>query len=58
MATAKQGREKAERKAPSEPRPSASLILVNERNEVLMIQRNMEGSFAGAYVSTLLSYLL
>lgn len=34
------------------PRPSASLILVNAKNEVLMVQRNPDSrSFAGAHVS-------
>ncbi len=39
-------------KKPSEPRPSASVILINEHNEVLMVQRNPQSkSFAGAHVS-------
>ncbi|KLO19157.1 hypothetical protein SCHPADRAFT_818464 [Schizopora paradoxa] len=38
-------------KNPSEPRPSASAILINEHNEVLMVQRNPQSkSFAGAHV--------
>jgi len=38
-------------KKPSEPRPSASVILINEHNEVLMVQRNPQSkSFAGAHV--------
>ncbi|KAJ3932816.1 MAG: NUDIX hydrolase domain-like protein, partial [Lentinula lateritia] len=36
---------------PPTPRPSASLVLINERNEVLMVQRNPHAStFAGATV--------
>ncbi|KAI5119954.1 hypothetical protein M0805_002143 [Coniferiporia weirii] len=36
---------------PAPPRPSASLIVVNARNEVLMVQRSTDSrSFAGAYV--------
>ena len=48
----------AGRKAPVEPRPSASLILLNDRNEVLMVQRNMLGAFAGAFVSCRFSLLV
>lgn len=33
------------------PRPSASLILVNSANEVLLIQRNKGHSFGGMHVS-------
>ena len=37
--------------APAKPRPSASLIVVNSQNEVLLVQRNPKaGSFAGAHV--------
>lgn len=37
--------------ASDEPRPSASLILVNEHNEVLLVQRNPQArSFAGTHV--------
>ena len=36
---------------PSVPRPSASLIVVNHRNEILLVQRNPKSrSFAGAHV--------
>ena len=36
---------------PSVPRPSASLIVVNDKNEVLLVQRNSKSrSFAGAHV--------
>ncbi|KAJ4475690.1 hypothetical protein J3R30DRAFT_3501923 [Lentinula aciculospora] len=36
---------------PPVPRPSASLVIINERNEVLMVQRNPHASsFAGATV--------
>ncbi|KAF9779884.1 hypothetical protein BJ322DRAFT_1086998 [Thelephora terrestris] len=36
---------------PSVPRPSASLIVVNDRNEILLVQRNPNSrSFAGAHV--------
>lgn len=35
------------------PRPSATLIIVNPRNEVLMVQRNPEARhFAGVTVSS------
>lgn len=38
-------------KLPSVPRPSASLIVVNDRNEILLVQRNLKSrSFAGAQV--------
>ncbi|KAJ3997293.1 hypothetical protein F5050DRAFT_1753155 [Lentinula boryana] len=37
--------------APPTPRPSASLVIINERNEVLMVQRNPQASsFAGVTV--------
>ncbi|KAJ3822632.1 NUDIX domain-containing protein [Lentinula raphanica] len=37
--------------APPIPRPSASLVIINERNEVLMVQRNPQArSFAGVTV--------
>ncbi|KAH7923552.1 hypothetical protein BV22DRAFT_1048098 [Leucogyrophana mollusca] len=37
--------------SPAEPRPSASLIIVNERNEILLVQRNPEArSFGGTHV--------
>ncbi|KAF9227727.1 hypothetical protein BS17DRAFT_694123 [Gyrodon lividus] len=36
---------------PTEPRPSASLVVINHRNEVLLVQRNPQArSFAGTYV--------
>ncbi|KAH7889528.1 hypothetical protein F5I97DRAFT_1924065 [Phlebopus sp. FC_14] len=36
---------------PVEPRPSASLIIINDRNEVLLVQRNPQArSFAGIHV--------
>ncbi|KAF9642649.1 hypothetical protein BDM02DRAFT_3105414 [Thelephora ganbajun] len=36
---------------PSVPRPSASLIVVNDRNEILLVQRNPKSrSFAGVHV--------
>ena len=36
---------------PSVPRPSASLIVINDRNEILLVQRNPKSrSFAGAHV--------
>ncbi|KAH8099555.1 hypothetical protein BXZ70DRAFT_234370 [Cristinia sonorae] len=42
---------RATRPSPSEPRPSASLIIVNPQNEVLLVQRNPKaGTFAGAHV--------
>jgi len=38
-------------RAPSVPRPSASLIVVNDNNEILLVQRNPKSrSFAGAHV--------
>ncbi|KAJ6490659.1 NUDIX hydrolase domain-like protein [Mycena vitilis] len=38
-------------KTPPTPRPSASLVVVNSRNEVLFVQRNPEArSFAGVHV--------
>ncbi|EEB91528.1 hypothetical protein MPER_10095 [Moniliophthora perniciosa FA553] len=38
-------------KAPVVPRPSASLVVVNERNEVLLVQRNPQATaFAGVTV--------
>ncbi|KAK7038093.1 putative nudix hydrolase 7 [Favolaschia claudopus] len=41
----------APNKAPAAPRPSASLVVINSRNEVLFVQRNPTArSFAGAYV--------
>lgn len=34
------------------PRPSASLVIINDRNEILMVQRNPESrSFAGVTAS-------
>lgn len=34
------------------PRPSASLVVVNERNEILLVHRNPEASsFGGMHVS-------
>lgn len=40
------------KKAPQAPRPSASLIIINASNEVLMVHRNPKSrSFAGAHVS-------
>ena len=42
----------ASQKAPAVPRPSASLIVVNPRNEVLLVHRNPKsGTFAGMHVS-------
>ncbi|EJD02242.1 uncharacterized protein FOMMEDRAFT_134824 [Fomitiporia mediterranea MF3/22] len=39
------------KKPPSPPRPSASLIVVNAKNEILMVQRHTESrSFGGAHV--------
>ncbi|KAF9246356.1 hypothetical protein BU15DRAFT_85121 [Melanogaster broomeanus] len=36
---------------PGEPRPSASLVIINHRNEVLLVQRNPQArSFAGTHV--------
>jgi hypothetical protein len=36
---------------PAEPRLSASLVVINDRNEVLLVQRNPQArSFAGAHV--------
>lgn len=38
-------------RTPSEPRPSASVIVINGQNEVLLVQRNPKSrSFAGAHV--------
>ncbi|KAJ7685593.1 NUDIX hydrolase domain-like protein [Mycena polygramma] len=38
-------------RVPSTPRPSASLVIINSRNEVLFVQRNPEArSFAGVHV--------
>ncbi|KAI0076438.1 hypothetical protein K474DRAFT_1755942 [Panus rudis PR-1116 ss-1] len=42
--------QKPESKQPATPRPSASLIVVNPRNEVLLVHRNAKGSFAKAHV--------
>src|ERR1700722_8917239 len=37
------------------PRPSASLVIVNDRNEVLLVHRNPQAkSFGGVHVSTLI----
>ncbi|KAJ3488985.1 hypothetical protein NLI96_g2462 [Meripilus lineatus] len=42
---------KQPRPPPSKPRPSASLIIINPQNEILLVQRNPRaGTFAGAYV--------
>lgn len=42
-------------KTPAVPRHSASLVLVNSRNEVLMVQRNPDArSFGGVHVSRIL----
>lgn len=44
---------KQPRPPPSKPRPSASLIIINPQNEILLVQRNPRaGTFAGAYVGT------
>ncbi|KIJ69165.1 hypothetical protein HYDPIDRAFT_36251 [Hydnomerulius pinastri MD-312] len=41
----------ASKPPPAEPRPSASLVIVNNRNEVLLVQRNPQArSFAGTHV--------
>ena len=38
-------------KTPAVPRPSASLIVVNPRNEILLVHRNPKSSaFAGMHV--------
>ena len=59
LTTTTQFRRMTNRPSPSThatvPRPSASLIIVNPQNEVLLVQRNPRaGSFAGAYVSSCL----
>lgn len=42
----------AEKKTPAVPRPSASLVVVNPRNEILVVHRNPKSSaFAGMHVS-------
>lgn len=39
-------------KQPAEPRPSASVVVVNERNEILLVQRNPQARhFGGVTVS-------
>lgn len=39
-------------KQPAEPRPSASVVVVNERNEILLVQRNPRARhFGGVTVS-------
>lgn len=41
---------------PSTPRPSASLIIVNERNEILLIRRNPKATaFGGMHVRSIYS---
>ncbi|EIW84837.1 hypothetical protein CONPUDRAFT_97199 [Coniophora puteana RWD-64-598 SS2] len=41
----------AAKPTPAEPRPSASLIVINDKNEILLVQRNPKArSFAGQYV--------
>ena len=45
--------------APATPRPSASLIIVNERNEILLVHRNPKAStFAGMHVSSSVHHAL
>jgi hypothetical protein len=37
--------------APPTPRPSASLVIVNERNEILLVRRNPKAvAFGGMHV--------
>ena len=37
--------------APPTPRPSASLIIINERNEILLVRRNPKATaFGGMHV--------
>lgn len=50
---------KKEGQTPSIPRPSSSLIVINDKNEVLMVQRNPDSrSFAGAHVRTYINLIL
>jgi hypothetical protein len=40
---------------PAIPRPSASLVVVNKNNEVLLVHRNPKSTaFAGAHVSSIM----
>lgn len=44
----------ASKQTPSVPRPSASLIVINPRNEILFVHRNPKsGTFAGMHVCPL-----
>ncbi|EPQ57906.1 hypothetical protein GLOTRDRAFT_136739 [Gloeophyllum trabeum ATCC 11539] len=51
MATATVTRAQSTSSVPAIPRPSASALIVNERNEILFVQRNPKAnSFGGTYV--------